>query len=155
MPYLRCGLLSLTVCFCLGLASCTVAKETSLKTSGDLVYQARSEINEVQPAELAAEKATLIIDVSEANEFAAGHLPGALHVPRGMLEFKIDTLEPLKNLSGEDRRNHPIVVYCSHGGRGSLSAKTLQDMGYTNVRSLRGGLLAWKTQGFPLEPSGK
>ena len=122
-----------------------------VRTSGDLVAQAQSEISEVAPAALAAEKGTLIIDVSEADEYAAGHLPGAVHVPRGMLEFKIASIAPLQDLSEEERLSHPIVVYCSHGGRGTLSAKTLQDMGYTNVRSLRGGLFGWRSQDLPTE----
>ena len=76
--------------------------------------------------------------------------PGALLVPRGMLEAKAD----LEYANREPRladRNQTIVLHCASGGRSALAADVLQAMGFTNVRSMAGGIAAWKEQGLPIE----
>ena len=85
----------------------------------------------------------LLIDVREDNEWAEGHVPGAIHIGRGVLEKGIEE----KAVDGKT----PIVLYCHSGARSALAADTLQKMGYTNVASMAGGTSAWREKGFPLE----
>lgn len=84
-----------------------------------------------------------MLDVREPGEWEQGHIPGAKHIPRGMLEYLANAELPEK-----DAR---IVVHCAVGGRGTLATKTLQEMGYTNVANMQGGTNAWKEQGYELE----
>jgi rhodanese-related sulfurtransferase len=83
----------------------------------------------------------VLIDVREADEFAAGHLPGAVLVPRGLLEFK---LSGTPALSGRDLK---VVLYCKTSGRAALAAQTMQSMGYLQVSSVAGGYDAWVAAG--------
>jgi rhodanese-related sulfurtransferase len=83
----------------------------------------------------------VLIDVREADEFAAGHLPGAVLVPRGLLEFK---LSGTPALSGRDLK---VVLYCKTSGRAALAAQAMQTMGYLNVSSIAGGFDAWAAAG--------
>jgi rhodanese-related sulfurtransferase len=85
-----------------------------------------------------------LLDVREADEYAAGHLPGAIHASRGMLEFK------LSNTPALTPRDLNIVLYCKTSGRAALAACALQDMGYLNVRSIAGGFDAWAAAGKPV-----
>lgn len=82
-----------------------------------------------------------LIDVREKYEWDEGHIPGARHVPRGYLELRIENAIPNKNA--------PVMLYCAGGTRSVLAARTLQDMGYTNVHSMKGGFTAWKDAGLP------
>jgi len=98
---------------------------------------------------------TLVIDVREPAEYQRAHLPGAVHVPRGMLEFEIHKLVERscgnQNIALEDQ---PLVVYCGTGGRSALAAASLQSLGYKNVRSMAGGVAAWTQAEFSLaQPS--
>ncbi|HSN69919.1 MAG TPA: rhodanese-like domain-containing protein, partial [Steroidobacteraceae bacterium] len=86
---------------------------------------------------------TVVLDVREASEFAAGHIPGARHVPVGELEAQIDQL-------GLDR-GRPIASVCSVGHRGSLGASVLCRAGFSRVANLLGGMTAWQNCGLPLE----
>lgn len=83
----------------------------------------------------------VFVDVREPEECAEGQIPGATTVARGFLELRIEDLVP-------DRRQ-PLIVYCAAGSRSLLAARTLIDMGYTEVSSLAGGFAAWKTEGLP------
>ncbi len=85
-----------------------------------------------------------IIDVRTVAENQSGAVPGAVNIPRGMLEFRIGLTE-VWEAAGKNppQKTDPIFVYCSTGGRGSLSAKALMQLGYTNVQSLQGGWNAW------------
>jgi len=117
-----------------------------MKTAHDLVAAAKARIQEVPvaDAEQAILDADVLIDVREADEFAAGHLPGAIHASRGMLEFK---------LSGNPEfsaRDLKIVLYCKTSGRAALAACALHDMGYLNVKSIAGGFDAWAAAGKPV-----
>ena len=84
-----------------------------------------------------------VLDVREPDEFGAGHIPGAKPLPRGLLEYKA-----AEELPDKDAR---IVVHCALGGRGSLAAKSLKEMGYTNVANMEGGLSAWREKSYEVE----
>jgi molybdopterin/thiamine biosynthesis adenylyltransferase/rhodanese-related sulfurtransferase len=120
----------------------------------ELLQQVRAEIDEVdarRTSELLAAEEPLVVDVRERDEWEEGHIPGAVHVPRGSLESRIERIEP--------DRARPIVLYCSTGNRSAFAAKTLEELGYETVSSLAGGFTDWKRNGFPtavpqaLEPS--
>ena len=117
-----------------------------MKTALDLVAAAKTRIHEVSVADAdrAIQDANVVLDVREADEFAAGHLPGAIHASRGMLEFKLSS-QP--ELSARDRK---IVLYCKTSGRAALAACALQDMGYLHVTSIAGGFDAWSAAGKPV-----
>lgn len=117
-----------------------------MKTAHDLVTAAKSRIQEitVADAEPAIREADVLIDVREADEFAAGHLPGAIHASRGMLEFKLSGNPALS------ARDIKIVLYCKTSGRAALAACALHDMGYLNVQSIAGGFDAWAAAGKPV-----
>ncbi len=117
-----------------------------MKTAHDLVAQAKSTIHEValQDADAAIQQADMLIDVREADEFAAGHLPGAILVPRGLLEFKLSGTPALSS------RDLKVVLYCKTSGRAALSAQAMQSMGYLNVTSIAGGYDAWAAAGKPV-----
>jgi phage shock protein E len=105
-----------------------------------LAAEAKSRIREVSVAEALQrqQEGALLIDVREAEEFAQEHLPGAIHLSRGVVELKIEQQAP-------DTAT-PIVCYCGGGYRSALVADNLQKMGYTNVASMAGGFKAWKNQ---------
>lgn len=113
------------------------------QTMKDLVARAKQEIEEVdvEEAERRLDDGAVAIDVREADELERGYLPGAVHIPRGMLEMQVpqrpETQDP----------DTPVVVYCQGGGRCALAAQTLRTMGYTNVASLAGGFGAWVEAG--------
>lgn len=114
-----------------------------MKTAHDLVVAAKARCQEVCVDRAAAliHAADVVLDVREPDEFAAGHIPGAINVPRGLLEFKLSATPEL------GRRDLDILLYCRSGGRAALAACSLQDMGYANVRSIEGGYDAWIASG--------
>ncbi len=90
-----------------------------------------------------------LIDLRDARELEAnGRIPGAVHVPRGMLEFRADPTGPYHQEPFDPAKR--IIVHCASGGRSALAAATLQDMGYSNVAHLDGGVNAWKEAGKPV-----
>ncbi len=98
---------------------------------------------------LISEKGALLVDVRDASELAqTGKLADALHVSRGMIEFKADSHAPAHN--PEFRTDRPIILYCASGGRSCLSGKTLRDLGYEEVYNL-GGFKEAVAAGFPAE----
>lgn len=117
-----------------------------MKNAHDLVTDAKTRIQEVsiQEAEAAIRDADALIDVRESDEFAAGHIPGAVHIPRGMLEFKLSNAPELS------ARDLKLVLYCKTSGRAALAACSLQQMGYMNVQSISGGFDAWSEAGKPV-----
>lgn len=117
-----------------------------MKTAHDLVVAAKGRIQEisVDAADQAIREAQVLIDVREADEYAAGHLPGAIHISRGMLEFKLSNSPELS------ARDIAIVLYCKTSGRAALAACALHDMGYLNVQSISGGFDAWAAAGKPV-----
>jgi molybdopterin/thiamine biosynthesis adenylyltransferase/rhodanese-related sulfurtransferase len=118
-----------------------------MPTYRELLAQLRSEIDEVDATRarelLAAAAAPLLVDVRELEEWAEGRIPGAIHVPRGNLESRIENAAPDKS--------QPIVLYCAQGNRSVFAAKTLEELGYGNVVSLAGGYTDWKRNGFDTE----
>ena len=117
-----------------------------MKTAHDLVTAAKSRIQEVTltEAEQAIREADVLLDVREQDEYAAGHLPGAIHASRGMLEFKLSNSPELSS------RDLKIVLYCKTSGRAALAACALHDMGYLQVKSIVGGFDAWANAGKPV-----
>jgi rhodanese-related sulfurtransferase len=117
-----------------------------MKTASDLVAAAKARVKEVPVAEAeqAIRDAQVVVDVREADEFAAGHLPGAVHISRGLLEFRFSGMPALQS------RDISIVLYCKTSGRAALAGVALQDMGYLNVTSIAGGFDAWVAAGKPV-----
>jgi rhodanese-related sulfurtransferase len=117
-----------------------------MKNALDLVAAAKARVTEIAPndADAAIRNADVLIDVREESEFAAGHLPGAIHASRGMLEFKLSATPALT------ARDLKVVLYCKTSGRAALAAAAMQDMGYLNVSSISGGYDAWVAAGKPV-----
>jgi sulfur-carrier protein adenylyltransferase/sulfurtransferase len=118
----------------------------SQQSSAELLRQVKSQIDEVDPSEVneLIDEGAAIIDVRETDEVAAGHLPGAKHIPRGYLESRIEGVVP-------DRDAH-VILYCASGNRSAYGARTLeQDLGYTNVSSMKGGITLWKDRGYEVQ----
>jgi rhodanese-related sulfurtransferase len=111
-----------------------------------MVAEAKQSVREIGVDDaktlLESKQSLLLVDVREDNEWEAGHLPGAVHIGRGVLEKGIEQHAP--------NEKTPIVVYCHSGARSALAAQTLQKMGYTNVSSMAGGIAAWQVKGFPV-----
>lgn len=114
-----------------------------MKNAHDLVAEAKARIDEIDldSAEAAIRNADALLDVREADEFHAGHIPGAVNIPRGLLEFRLSASPELS------ARDLNIVLYCKTSGRAALAACALQDMGYLNVQSIAGGFDAWSSAG--------
>ena len=117
-----------------------------MKNALDLVAAAKARVTEVPLTEAddAIRQADVLIDVREESEFAAGHLPGAIHASRGMLEFKLSGTPALA------ARDIKTVLYCKTSGRAALAAAAMLDMGYLNVASIAGGYDAWVAAGKPV-----
>jgi molybdopterin/thiamine biosynthesis adenylyltransferase/rhodanese-related sulfurtransferase len=107
-----------------------------------MLADAKAAVREIDPAraeqEISLEKA-VVLDVREPDEYEQGALPGAVHIPRGTLETSVEGRIP-------DKASH-LVVYCAGGTRSAFAAKTLQDLGYTDVASVVGGFNRWKDEG--------
>ena len=122
-------------------------------TAADLVAEARAKIEEVAAGTFNADRAgAILIDVREPAEFETGHIPGSINIPRGVLEFQVDAHPAVANVSGDalSHKECPIVVVCRTGGRAALSAVNLQRLGFRNVSSIAGGVIAWGEDGLPL-----
>jgi molybdopterin/thiamine biosynthesis adenylyltransferase/rhodanese-related sulfurtransferase len=112
----------------------------------ELLQQIKGEIDEIDVSrarDLLAEADPAVVDVRERDEWAEGHIPGAVHIPRGSLESRIEGVVP--------DRSQTVVVYCGSGSRSAFAAKTLEELGYGNVLSLAGGFTDWKRNGLPFE----
>ena len=116
------------------------------KTIPQIIAEAKSQTTEVTVEEVKkdmdAGKEFVLLDVRTSEEFNAGHLPKAVNIPRGTLEFIIGKYYPQKDVD--------IVVYCRTDARGALCAKALSDIGYTNIRNLKGAFKAWGEAGYPI-----
>jgi rhodanese-related sulfurtransferase len=125
-----------------------------LVSPAELVGRVKATIQEcsVTEARDCVSTETVLIDIREPAEFRRGHIPGAVHLPRGLLEFEIHGLVQ-RMLSPEvgAPEEQPIVLYCGTGGRSALAAETLAAMGYRNVRSMSGGLVAWAQANLPVD----
>jgi molybdopterin/thiamine biosynthesis adenylyltransferase/rhodanese-related sulfurtransferase len=121
-----------------------------MASGAELIRKIKESIREVDPKEVheAASNgnggAPLLIDVREQHEFEEGHIPGAVHVPRGHLESRIE--------SKASDKSRPVVLYCASGQRSALAAHTLQSLlGYEDVASMNGGITLWKDRGYDVE----
>lgn len=108
-----------------------------------LLSQVKTSIKETKVDEITAQPPQVLIDVREGDEHQEGFIPGALWIPRGKLELRIEDAVP--------DRGADIVLYCAGGNRSALAARTLGELGYTRVRSLAGGYGAWKRAGLPTD----
>lgn len=112
------------------------------KGAADLVAEARATAPQIDAAEARRRHGRAVfLDVREPDETARGTIPGAVVVPRGLLEFAADPALPTRNPALDPEAE--VVVYCASGGRSALAAKTLAEMGYRNVANLAGGYAAW------------
>jgi rhodanese-related sulfurtransferase len=109
-----------------------------------LVAEAKKNISEISPEDAAAKlqnREAVIVDVREKDEWEEEHIPHAIHLSRGTIELDIEEKFPDPNAM--------IICHCGGGGRSALATESLQKMGYKNVRSIAGGLKAWKAAGLP------
>lgn len=124
---------------------------TSVK---EMLAAANATVPRITPAEakaLIAEGGVLVVDIRDTPELqASGKLAGAVHVPRGMLEFRADPQSPYHDPVFDPART--VILYCASGGRAALAGRTLQDLGYRDVRNL-GGLKDWAESGGAVEPA--
>jgi molybdopterin/thiamine biosynthesis adenylyltransferase/rhodanese-related sulfurtransferase len=109
----------------------------------DLLQRVRTEISEVDAREAKGLNGAVWVDVRERDEWEEGHIPGAVHVPRGYLESRIEGAAPDKTV--------PVVLYCAAGNRSAFAAKTLQELGYEHASSLQGGFTDWKRNGYDVQ----
>ena len=111
-----------------------------------IVADTRKRIHEVSidevKAKLDRKEKFLLIDVREESEYAADHLPGSVHLGKGIIERDVEDRVP--------DQDTPIVLYCGGGFRSALAADNLQKMGYTHVLSMDGGIRGWREKGFAL-----
>ena len=116
------------------------------KSGADLINEAKQRIREVSPKEVQEMRRrgddVVYLDVREPNEWNLGRIPGAVHVPRGVLETKIEQTVP---------RDRKVVIYCAGGNRSALAADTMQQMGYANVVSMADGWRGWVQNGGEVE----
>jgi rhodanese-related sulfurtransferase len=123
----------------------------NMKKAADLVAEAKAQIENLDPDAVEAEMASgaVLVDVREPEEVEAGHIPGSVHVPRGMLEFRADPSSPYHQEPLDPSAR--VIVHCAGGGRSALAAARLKEMGYERVAHLDGGINAWKEAGKPIE----
>ncbi|MDX6715263.1 MAG: sulfur-carrier protein adenylyltransferase/sulfurtransferase [Baekduia sp.] len=116
-------------------------------SGAEYIKQVKAQIDEIDPSavsEVTGVEGVVIVDVRESDEWDAGHLPGARHVPRGHLESRIE--------GAAADRGQRVILYCASGNRSALAAKTLRDeLGYQNVESMTGGYTLWKDRGYAVE----
>jgi molybdopterin/thiamine biosynthesis adenylyltransferase/rhodanese-related sulfurtransferase len=121
-----------------------------MASGADVIRRAKEKIREVDPREVhdlspnGSANGAVVVDVREQHEFEESHIPGAVHVPRGHLESRIEGAAPDKS--------QRVVLYCASGNRSALAAETLQEMlGYENAESMAGGITLWKDRGYDVE----
>src|SRR5436305_13203277 len=117
-----------------------------MPSGAEVLRQIKSSIEEVDPAVVREQvsNGAVVVDVRESEEWAAGHIPGARHVPKSYLESRIEGAVP-------DRSQH-VILYCASGNRSAWATRTLtEDLGYEHVESMRGGITLWKDRGYEVE----
>ena len=128
--------------------------QTFTKSVADLVAEAEAEITALTPsqvqARIAGENPPVLIDIRDVRELSAsGRIDGAVHAPRGMLEFWADPESPYHR--DVFSQNDSFVLFCAAGWRSALATKTLQDMGMTGLAHMDGGFTAWAEAGLPID----
>lgn len=126
------------------------------RTVAEMVAEAKEGIENLTAEEAVAEhrsQAALFVDIREPEERATGAIAGSHHAPRGMLEFYADPASPYHRTVFDPGRR--VVLYCASGGRSALATRVLQELGYTDVAHIDGGLKLWREAGLPVieEPS--
>ncbi len=121
-----------------------------MASGAEVIRKAKDQIKEVDPREVrdissnGAANGAVVVDVREQHEFEESHIPGAVHVPRGHLESRIEGAAPDKS--------QRVVLYCASGNRSALAAHTLQQLlGYEHAESMEGGITLWKDRGYDVE----
>ena len=118
----------------------------SFKTAQDLIREAKSRISEISARDavdlLRRKEKVVFLDVRDQLEVNLGKIPGAIHLSRGTMETKIESLVP---------RDARVILYCASGNRSAFAADTLQQMGYANVASMAGGFRDWVGAGGEVE----
>ncbi len=126
---------------------------TVTKTVASMVAEAKARIENLPPQQVANELAggdVLLVDVREAEERVQnGVIKGAVHAPRGMLEFYADPASPYHRAELDPSRR--VILHCASGGRSALAAGTLRALGYARVAHLDGGITAWKEASRPVD----
>ena len=121
----------------------------------EMVEAARPHVREVSALEAKqiaeAREDAVVLDVREDHEWAMGHLPGAILVPLGQLDFQADPAGPRPNADLIAATERPVVAYCATGKRSILAADLLQKLGYRDVVSMRGGIMGWAREGLPID----
>jgi molybdopterin/thiamine biosynthesis adenylyltransferase/rhodanese-related sulfurtransferase len=115
-------------------------------SGAELIRQIKQQVEEVDPAEVSEHlgNGVVLVDVRESEEWDRGHIPGAVHVPRGYLESRID--------GAVGDRDQRVILYCASGQRSALAAHTLKELlGYSNVASMTGGITLWKDRGYKVD----
>lgn len=117
-----------------------------MKTAQQLIDEAKAQIRQVTAREvldgIARGEPTVLVDIREQNEWNLGHIPGALYIGRGVLERQVE---------GQVPRDANVVLYCATGNRSALAARVLEEMGYTSVASMAGGIRDWVDVGGEVE----
>ena len=139
----RLYILIAALVFVLIVGGCATQKAMTSKEMVDKAKKSICEVTVSEARELLDKESYLFLDCREPKEYKMGHIPGALNIPRGLLEFKIAKKIPEKSTN--------IVMYCKKGSRGCLATCTLCTMGYKNVVNMDGGWLAWEKAGYPVE----
>jgi rhodanese-related sulfurtransferase len=124
----------------------------TMKTAAHLIADAKARVENLSPAAVAVELEdadVLLVDLREAEERQSS-IPGAIHAPRGMLEFYADPTSAYHRSEFDPSRR--TILYCASGGRSALAADMLQGLGYIRVAHLDGGLKAWQAAGLEIEP---
>ncbi|HAC35205.1 MAG TPA: rhodanese [Gammaproteobacteria bacterium] len=124
-----------------------------IKPAMSLVAEAEALIETVtteQVLELLEEQQTCLVDIRDVRElYREGKIPGAMHAPRGMLEFWVDPQSPYHK--PEFATGQKFILYCGGGWRSALATRTLQEMGLSPIAHMGGGFSAWKEAGYPIE----
>ncbi|MDH3301423.1 MAG: rhodanese-like domain-containing protein [Acidimicrobiia bacterium] len=123
----------------------------------DLVASAKTEIDNLSPDEVQAARSadpegaqTVVVDIRDHRElYLKGRIPGSVHAPRGMLEFWVDPASEYHREVFDPSKRY--ILYCAGGGRSALAAKTMKDMGYSNVGHLEPGFDGWEAAGMDVE----
>src|ERR1700751_2306208 len=115
-------------------------------SGAEVLRQIKTRIDEVDPAAVREQvgNGAVVVDVREPEEWSAGHIPGAVHVPKSYLESRIEGTVP-------DRSGH-VILYCASGNRSAWATRTMvEDLGYENVESMTGGFTLWKDRGYEVD----
>ena len=139
------------------IAATTMSEEAARKTLAELLAEARDRLERLEPeaARSAQSAGALLIDTRSSDERAReGVIPGALHIPRSVLEWRLDPdADPAFHNPHVIGLDQQLILVCAHGESTSLAAATLQDLGFARATDVIGGFEAWKEAGLPVAPA--